>query len=163
MKHPLLREKHIIPELDASNCELALKKMIDSLPDLTLKGINRQKILKLLLLREQIGTTAIGQGIALPHCFSTDITSPIVAFGISPEGIAYPSLDGMPVYFIFMLILPATDEAEQMKRQILQNIKWFLCDRYLQERLRLARTATEVYQLLVPDFQHELVGGNLMA
>ena len=108
MGYLLLPEENIVPGLNALNREVALKKIIDVLPAWSLRGIKRQKILDLLILREQIGTTAIGQGIALPHCFSPEIHDPIVAFGVSPSGVSYPSLDGRPVHFIFLLSLKIT-------------------------------------------------------
>ena len=154
MGHPLLLEENIVPGLDALNCEDALKKIVNALPAWRLQGIEKQKILKLLILREQIGTTAIGQGIALPHCFSPEIHKPIMSFGVSPAGVSFPSLDGCPVHFIFVLILPQNEAAERQKRQILQNIKWFLCDRSMQERLKAAQTASEIHQLIVPETQH---------
>ena len=109
MGRPLLCEEHIVAGLDALNREDALRKMVDALPAWTLMGIGKKKVLELLVLRERIGTTAIGQGIALPHCFSSEVHEPVVAFGVSPEGIPYPSLDGRPVHFIFMLILPQNE------------------------------------------------------
>jgi mannitol/fructose-specific phosphotransferase system IIA component (Ntr-type) len=154
MGHLLLHEENIIAGLDALDREDALKKIVDALPAWNLQGIEKQKILELLILREQIGTTAIGQGIALPHCFSPEVQEPIMAFGVSPAGIPFPSLDGRPVHFIFVLILPQNETAECQKRQILQNIKWFLRDRYMQERLKAAHTASEIYQLIVPETQH---------
>jgi mannitol/fructose-specific phosphotransferase system IIA component (Ntr-type) len=151
MGHPLLREENIVAGLEALNREDALKKIVNALPVWSLQGMGKQKIIDLLLLREQVGTTAIGQGIALPHCFSHEVQEPLVAFGVSPEGISYPSLDGRPVHFIFMLILPQNEAAERLKRQILQNIKWSLCDRAMRERLKAARSALEIHQLIVPE------------
>ena len=156
MRHLLLREEDILVGLEASNCKEALKKMVEFLPKWILSEAEKKRIFQLLLVREQLGTTAIGSGIALPHCFSSEVREPIMAFGVSPEGISYPSLDGRAVHFIFMLILPQTEAAEQQKRQILQNIKWFLCDRHLQEQLRTAKTAAEICHLLVPDAQHSV-------
>ena len=150
MGHPLLLEENIVAGLDALNCEDALSKIVNALPAWSLRGLERRKILELLLLREQVGTTAIGQGIALPHCFSSEVDAPILAFGVSPRGISYPSLDGRPVHFIFMLILPVGEAAERLKRQILQNIKWSLCDRSMRERLRATQSASEIHQLIVP-------------
>ena len=49
------------------------------------------------------------------------------------------------------------EKAEQWKRETLQNIKWALYDRFLQERLRRAHTAQEVFQLLVSEPRHELI------
>jgi mannitol/fructose-specific phosphotransferase system IIA component (Ntr-type) len=146
--HPLLSEENIISGLDALDHEDALKKVVNALPDWSLPGNEKSKILELLLLREQIGTTAIGQGIALPHCFSPLVRKPLIAFAVSPEGISYPSLDGSLVHFIFLLILPSSETAERQKRQILQNIKWILCDRFMQERLKAAQTAAEIHQLI---------------
>ena len=154
MGHLLLDEEHIVAGLDALNREDALKKIVDALPAWSLQGIEKEKILQLLVLREQFGTTAIGHGIALPHCFSPKVHEPIVAFGVSPAGVPFSSLDGRPVHFIFVLILPQNDAAERQKRQILQNIKWSLCDRYMQERLKAAHTASEIHQLIVPETQH---------
>jgi mannitol/fructose-specific phosphotransferase system IIA component (Ntr-type) len=153
MGHLLLDEENIVPGLDALNREDALKKIVDALPSWSLQGIEKQKVLKLLILREQIGTTGIGHGIALPHCFSPEVHKPIVAFAVSPAGIPYLSLDGRPVHFIFVLILPQNEAAEHQKRKILQNIKWSLCDRSMQERLKAARTASEIHQLIVPESQ----------
>jgi len=149
----LLREENVVAGLDALNFEDALKKIIDAMPAWSLPGIAKEKILELLILREQVGTTAIGHGIALPHCFSSEVHEPVVAFGVSPEGISFPSLDGCPVHFVFVLILPQHEKAEHQKRQILRNIKWSLCDRSMQERLKKARTASEIYQLMVPESQ----------
>jgi mannitol/fructose-specific phosphotransferase system IIA component (Ntr-type) len=153
MGHPLLCEEHIIAGLDALDREGAFRQIVDVLPVWILKGIGKKKVLELLAEREKFGTTAIGQGIALPHCFSPEAHEPVVAFGVSPKGIPYPSLDGRPVHFIFMLILPQNEAAQRQKRQILQNIKWALCDRYMQERLKAAGTASEVFQLIVPEPQ----------
>ncbi|OGX11350.1 MAG: hypothetical protein A2351_03360 [Omnitrophica bacterium RIFOXYB12_FULL_50_7] len=154
MGYLLLHEENIVVGLDALNHEDALKKIVDVLPGWSLQGIEKQKILELLILRERIGTTAIGHGIALPHCFSSEVHEPIVAFGVSSSGVPFPSLDGRPVHFIFVLILPRNDAAERQKRQILQNIKWSLCDRYLQERLKGAQTASEIHRLIVSEPQH---------
>jgi mannitol/fructose-specific phosphotransferase system IIA component (Ntr-type) len=159
MGHLLLDEEHIVAELDALNPEEALKKIVEALPPWSSQGIEKEKILGLLVLREQIGTTAIGHGIALPHCFSPEVQKPIMAFGVSPAGVPFPSLDGRPVHFIFVLILPQSETAERQKRQILQNIKWALCDRSMQERLRAAHTASAIHRLLVPEAQNVPVLG----
>lgn len=159
MKRLSLSEENIIAGLDALDREEALIKIVHALPVWSLQGIEKRKILELLNLREMIGTTAIGHGIALPHCFSPRVREPIMAFGVSPAGISFPSLDGRPVHFIFVLILPQSETAEIQKRQILQNIKWFLCDRWMQERLKAARTASEIHQLIAPEAQHASVVG----
>lgn len=159
MRHPLLREENILAGLEASDCKEALEKIVGFLPEWILSAGEKKRIFQLLLLREQLGTTAVGGGVAYPHCFSSEIQEPIMAFGVSSSGISYPSLDGRAVHFIFVLILPQTETAEQQKRQILQNIKWFLRDRHLQDCLRAAKTAAEIFHLLVPDARHQVALG----
>lgn len=149
MGHHLLREENIVAGLEALNHEDALAKIIDALPPWGLQGIEKEKILRSLFLREQMGTTAIGQGIALPHCFSPEVLEPILAFGVSPRGVPFQSLDGKPVHFIFVLILPQGEGSERLKRKILQNIKWVLCDRAMQERLKAAPDAGTIHRLIV--------------
>lgn len=148
MRRALLREDHIVVGLRADGSEEALRRLVGAVPAWEIDAFTKARILKQLIGRESVGTTAIGRGIALPHCFSEDVSEPVVVFGVSAEGIPYGALDGRFVHFVFALILPKNDSAEQMKRDILQNIKWFLCDRHLQERLLAAQSAQEVMELL---------------
>ncbi len=157
MGHHLLREENIVAGLEARHHEEALEKLLDALPPWGLQGIDRERILRLLCLREQIGTTAIGQGIALPHCCSPEVLEPILALGVSPRGIPFQSLDGKPVHFIFLLILPQNEGSERLKRKILQNIKWVLCDRAMQERLKAASDAGEIYRCVFRESEQVVV------
>lgn len=157
MGQPLLREENIVACLKAVDVETAFRQLMEILPVWKMDPSSKERVLERLLLRERVGTTAIGQGIALPHCFSPDVTEPVVVFGVSSEGIPYPSLDGRPVHFVFLLILPQNEAAQQMKCEILQNIKWLLCDRFLQERLKAVQSASEVFALLSPNTEHETV------
>jgi len=150
MKRPLLHEENIVAGLRAEHCEEALRKLLNAIPSWRLAPAVKEGMLELLVLRERLGTTAIGRGVALPHCVSPDVSEPLVIFGVSPEGVPYSSLDGAPVHFIFVLVLPQHDAAEKTKRDILQNIKWFLFDRNLQEKLKAAGSAHEVLDLLSP-------------
>lgn len=150
MGQPLLCEENVVAGLQAVDNETALRQLVETLPAWRIDPATRERILGLVLLRERLGTTAIGHGIALPHCFSPDVTKPMVVFGVSPCGIPYPSLDGHLVHFIFLLILPQSEAAQQMKCTILQNIKWLLCDRFLQEKLMKAGSAPEIFALLSP-------------
>jgi PTS system nitrogen regulatory IIA component len=150
MQSMRLSEEEIVAGLSAPDFEGALAKLVAVLPDWRVGPDVKQHLLEALIRREKIGTTAIGGGIALPHCFSSEITEPMVVFGVSPDGIPYPSLDGRPVHFVFMLLLPQTESAERVKRSVLQNIKWVLCDRSLADRMKRSSSAHEIAQLLMP-------------
>lgn len=155
MKPPLLREDHIAVGLQADCSEEVLRQLVDAIPAWKIDAASKTRIWKQLVVRERVGTTAIGRGIALPHCSSPDVNAPLVVFGVSSDGVPYEALDGRPVHFIFALILPQDDSAERMKRDILQNIKWLLCDRNLQERLKSAHSAHEVFALLTSGVENE--------
>lgn len=148
MRQPLLHEENIVVGLQAKNSEDALRKLVAVLPAWRVDQATKNNIWKTLVLRERLGTTAIGRGIALPHCTSSVIDKPLVLFGVSSEGIPYSSLDGYPVHFIFLLILPQMESSERIKREILKNIKWLLCDRFLQGRLKAAHSGQKVATLL---------------
>ncbi len=143
-----LKENDLVAGLQASDFKDALAKMLEMIPNWRLSPKMKKDVFQLLLDRECIGTTAIGGGMALPHCFSEDVHEPMVMLGVSPDGIVCPSLDGHPVYFIFMLLLPKDDQAELTKRSMLQNVKWMLSDRSLRDELRVTRSSADIYDCL---------------
>ena len=73
--------------------------------------------------REQLGSTAIGGGIAIPHCKVDRLKSGVVALGRSAEGVDFGAADGRPVRLFFLVISPSQSPAEHL--QILAAIsRW---------------------------------------
>jgi PTS system nitrogen regulatory IIA component len=64
--------------------------------------------MKVLLERERLGSTGIGDGIAIPHGKLRDINDLVLSFGRSAEGIDFESMDGKPVHLFFLLVAPET-------------------------------------------------------
>ena len=148
----LVHRDFIVADLEARDRDMVLKELLSVLP----KKINLQKkILNLVLSREKIGTTALGNGLALPHCFSPLVETPLGVFGVSKNGIDYSSLDATPVHFIFLLILPETSESKQLKINILQNIRWLFNDRFFREQLRQADNREEIQNILFKNMSEE--------
>ncbi len=143
-----LKENDLVAGLKASDFKDALTKLVGMIPDWRLGPKMKKDVFQLLVDRERIGTTAIGGGIALPHCLSEDVREPIVMFGVSPDGLVCPSLDGYPVHFIFMLLLPKDEQAELRKRSVLQSAKWMLSVRSLRDELLDARSSADIYDCL---------------
>ncbi|HYE03889.1 MAG TPA: PTS sugar transporter subunit IIA [Planctomycetota bacterium] len=81
---------------------------------------NADEIIEGALAREQIGSTGIGHGIAIPHCRTTLAKSIVCAFGTSETGIDFDSLDGESVHSVFLLLTPP-----DQKEQHLQLMKSF--------------------------------------
>lgn len=103
-------EEHLfVPQLKARNKDGVLQELIDVL--VTNSFIrNREIVLEMLRKRELLGSTGIGKGIAIPHGRTTAAPRVVIVFGRSEEGIPFDSIDGQPVYLIFMIISPPAEE-----------------------------------------------------
>ena len=102
-----LNSKAITADLKATS----KKEVIDEMVDLLIKAGAveskiRSKLVEVLLAREALGSTAIGQGIAIPHGKCEHITKLTAALAISKDGVNFDSLDGEPAYIFFCLLLP---------------------------------------------------------
>jgi len=76
---------------------------------------HRKKILEVLMAREALGSTAIGQGIAIPHGKCDCIKKLVGCLGVSRQGIKFDSLDGEPAYIFFLLIAPVDSAGPHLK------------------------------------------------
>lgn len=156
MFQKLLLEETIHLGIEASDFKEALSLLVQKIPSWALPASSHPDILKRLIDREQLGTTALGEGIALPHCLSPAFQQPIALLGISKQGIAFQSLDGKPVHFVFMLGLPAAENAGILKKQILGSAEHFLKDRFFRERLKIADSAEEVLECILRESSFSL-------
>ncbi|MBI2915606.1 MAG: PTS sugar transporter subunit IIA, partial [Elusimicrobia bacterium] len=95
---------------------------------------NSEKILEALLEREELGSTGIGQGIAIPHGKTEYANKIIAALGISKKGIDFNALDGEPVHLFFMLVAPQNSPGTHLK--ILAKISRLLKDKFFRQALR---------------------------
>lgn len=105
-----LQEALFIPELKGRTKSEALGEMVDRL---SAEGhIREGAILKQMLLqREQLGSTGIGRGVAVPHGRSLAIGKLTVVFGRSAAGIDYEAMDGKPVYLVFLTVAPPQERS----------------------------------------------------
>ena len=98
---------------------------------------HRKKILEVLMAREALGSTAIGQGIAIPHGKCDCIKKLVGCLGVSRQGIKFDSLDGEPAYIFFLLIAPVDSAGPHLKA--LARISRLLKDKYIRESLKTAQ------------------------
>lgn len=90
-----------------------IRELIGSLADARkITKADTDAILEGTLARESIGSTGIGHGIAIPHCRTDKVKNICCAYGTCPEGVDFDSLDGEPVYSVFLLLTPV-DRKEQ--------------------------------------------------
>ena len=154
MFQQLLREESVRLGIEAKNQKELLTQMIDYLPGWELDAEKKESLLHLLLARERFGTTALGEGLALPHGIFSGITCPMACLVINREGLPFPSLDGALVHIAFLLVLPETEDSDREKRKILHSAESFFRDRFLMERLKIAESASEAYEVILREGHH---------
>jgi PTS system nitrogen regulatory IIA component len=103
-------------------------------------------IVDALMERENLGSTGIGQGIAIPHGKSDLINDIHAAFGISQKGVEFDALAGEPVYLAFLFIAPPDSAGMHLKA--LAKISHLLKDKYFRQALREAKTQEEVIKII---------------
>ena len=101
-----------------------------------------EKVLKTLQDREELGSTGIGQGVAIPHGKSDDLAEIQMAVGLSKKGIEFDALDGEPVHLFFLLIAPQNSTGTHLK--ILAKISRLLKDKFFRQALRESKNPEEV-------------------
>jgi PTS system nitrogen regulatory IIA component len=98
---------------------------------------DEDKLLKILLAREALGSTGIGQGVGIPHGKTDLVKQLVAAFGISKQGVNFDSLDGEPTYIFFLLVAPEDSAGPHLKA--LARISRLLKDKYFRDLLREAK------------------------
>ncbi len=117
--HNLLIRDMIIEELDSQDREGALREMVSFLKKK--KKVSKEKELyEKLLQREELGSTAIGEGVAIPHCKIKGVKSPIILLAISKKSVDFQSLDGKPSNIFFLVV--SSPENPSLNLQILAAI-----------------------------------------
>lgn len=89
--------------------EEVLKELVEKVPDLKNRPEDQEKLLRALIEREQLHSTGIGDGVALPHARSAIVgivDKPVIVFGRHPEGIPFGSIDGEPAKLFFLIVAP---------------------------------------------------------
>ena len=131
--------------LDSTSKADVLKELVNVL--FKIQDIGDPKaIVKALVEREELGSTGIGQGIAIPHGKTDKVSGLIAIMGISHKGVDFDALDGEPVYIFFLLITPKDTSGPHLKA--LAQISRLLRDKYFCELIRRCKTPEVVYQLI---------------
>lgn len=130
--------------LESDNKDDILKEMIGLLRvDEKSEGI----LYKMLKRRENLGSTGIGDGIAIPHCRSLVVNRLRVAFGRKPEGLEFKAIDGEPVYNLFLIVAPPLEVSNQYL-PVLGKIAQFTRDPDVAARLGQINSPEEFLALL---------------
>jgi len=141
----ILSKQAIKIGMEATNKEEALKELVDVLT--TVKDVGDKKaIVKALIERENLGSTGIGQGIAIPHGKTDRVSELVAVLGISKKGVNFEALDGEPVFIFFLLVAPRDSAGPHLKA--LAKISRLLRDNYICELLRNSKDEKETYDII---------------
>ena len=114
---------------------------------LSLDEKNEAMLFKMLKRRENLGSTGIGRGIAIPHCRSLVVNKLRVAFGRKREGVDFKAIDEKPVYFFFLIVAPPLEVSNQYL-PVLGKIAQFSKEADVPERLLSISQPAEFMKLL---------------
>lgn len=140
----LLPPSNVILDLDVSS-----KKRVFEQVGLVFENNNqmaRSQVFDSLFAREKLGSTGLGQGIAIPHGRIKGLKEAIGALVRMKQPIPFDAPDGQPVSLIFVLLVP--DRATDAHLQILSELAQMFSDRPFRERLLAGASAAELHQLI---------------
>jgi PTS system fructose-specific IIA component/PTS system nitrogen regulatory IIA component len=139
--------KAIIAELGAQDKEGAIREMVRAL--LAAGKIEEEQfesIVKAIIKREELGSTGIGRGVAVPHTKHPSVEQLIGTVAVSPRGVEFASLDGEAVHLFFLLISPPDRPGDHLRA--LENISRRLRNDTFCRFLKQSHTAEDIEQLL---------------
>lgn len=142
----ILKIEFINANLSAKSKDEVLEELVNTIILGGLK-LNRAEILDILKQRESLGSTGIGEGIAIPHGKIPDLNEIVVAFGRSEEGINYESLDSKPVHLFFLLLAPENSAGQHLK--ILAKISKMLKETNFRKKLLKAGSQSDLYKIIM--------------
>ena len=142
-----IRVPAIRADLVADDKEGAIQELVAGLVQAgDIASDERQSIIKAIMKREELGSTGIGRGVAVPHTKHPSVSRLIGTVGVSAEGVDFDSLDGEKVQLFFLLVSPPDRPGDHLRA--LENISRQLRDDTFCRFLKLAKTAEDVQQLL---------------
>ncbi|GHT54731.1 PTS sugar transporter subunit IIA [Endomicrobiia bacterium] len=140
-----LNQSTIIVDLKSTDKKSIIIELIDVLKN-TRKLGKSDEIINAVLEREKLGSTGIGQGVAIPHGKTDVLDKQIGVLGISRNGVEFNSLDGELVHIIFVLVGPA--EVAEQHLKALSRISKLFRNKFLREDIIKAKTVEEVVEII---------------
>jgi len=147
----------VTADLTADTKEAVIREMVQTLLDVgKVQPQEFESIIKAILKREELGSTGIGRGVAVPHTKHPSVERLVGAVAVSAEGVDFNSLDGEKVHLFFMLISPPDRPGDHLRA--LENVSRQLRDDTFCKFLKQAKNSEEILQLLDEADNNQFVG-----
>ena len=142
-----LAKKAVLTDIKSNKKEDVIRELVDALINAgEIEKRYRNKLVDALMTRESLGSTAIGQGIAIPHAKAECVDKLVAAFALSKKGIDFDSLDGEPAYIFFLLVAPQDSAGPHLKA--LARISRLLKDKYFRDNLRASSDDKSIIKII---------------
>ncbi len=141
----LTSEALVAPRLSAGNKADVLKELAHHLAG-QYAEVEERRLVEVLWERERLGSTAIGDGIAIPHGKLHGLRGVVGMFGRHPQGVDFDSLDGNPTRLFFLLVAPEESVGQHLKA--LARVSRLLKDAEFRKRLVESDSATDLLSLI---------------
>jgi nitrogen PTS system EIIA component len=140
----ILSEEAILVDLKSLDKRGVLEEL--GTPVARIAHINHEHLVRVLMEREQLGSTGIGEGIGIPHGKVKNLESLILGFGLSHKGVDFESMDGLPTHIFFLLITPENTTGLHLK--MLSRISRILKNDLFKQKLLNATNSNEIYSII---------------
>ncbi len=153
-----INTKAICAELKAQTKDEVIEELVQSLLDSgQIQADQREDIVASIMKREELGSTGIGRGVAVPHTKHPSVEQLVGTVGVSVNGVDFDSLDGERVQLFFLLISPPERPGDHLRA--LENISRQLRDETFCRFLKQSRSPSDIEQLLQESDDNQFVSG----
>jgi PTS system nitrogen regulatory IIA component len=140
----VLKKESITVDLKATDKKGVLEELVASVAGIA--NASPDEMVRVLLDRERLGSTGIGNGIGIPHGKLKGLDRLVLGFGISRKGVDFESMDNRPTYLFFLLITPENSTGPHLK--LLARISKILKSVPIREKLKNASDPDEIYDII---------------
>lgn len=138
----------IVPALVATSKPKIIEELASHLVE-NHPSLEEEKLERILLDRESLASTAIGEGVAIPHGKSPDVDTIVACLGRARRGVDFDSMDGKPTYLFFVLVAPESSTGAHLKA--LARISRVFKDGDFRKRLLDAEDADAMYDIIAEE------------
>ena len=144
----LIKRDMVVPALQATDKRGILEELAAYMATRHAR-IDRATLARVLIEREQLASTAIGEGVAIPHGKLASVGEIVACLGRAPSGVEFDSMDGLPTYLFFVLVAPESSTGAHLKA--LARISRVFKDADFRRRLLAAGDADEMYTVVAEE------------
>jgi nitrogen PTS system EIIA component len=137
----------IVVDLQSQDKEGAIREIVGGLQKAgAIAASDSESVIKAILSREELGSTGIGRGVAVPHTRHPSVDKLVACVAVSQQGVDFASLDDEPVYVFFLLISPPNQPGPHLRA--LDNAARYMRDDDFVEALRAVKSPEQVLELI---------------